>query len=277
TLPHLTSTMMIVVLSHANVPSDSGKSVGIVAAVTASCSTRALADLAAMLIDGPGKSVSSGISDCAQERVGILARIQPCVLDDHGHVGFDDARKLGTLRNRLRLLQIVEPNMLRPPSRHCDFVGPSRLPVGEEHRDAYVSVSIARVQDAGGLVALQFRFGTVTPSGDIAFRNGPPSFSDRLHHHLLLICRPGRHHLVPRFSSRRAKKKSERQSRQAYAGDNLRAPQIGPKLDTGASRARIKRASGAKVTFRINCLPKIIGASRVFRLIGLLRFVARVP
>src|SRR5579859_5961905 len=173
-----------------------------VAAVTASRLTRALADLAAVLIHRLGKSVRCGISDCAQERIGVLARIESGMLDDHGHVGFDDAGKIGSTRNGLRLLQIVEPDMSRSPGGDCDLIRTRCLFVGKENHDANMSVLISRVQDACRLMALQFWLWAMTPGGNITFGDGPPPFSDRLHRlFTLLIRRLGKRYLIPRCFS----------------------------------------------------------------------------
>src|SRR5215831_14808653 len=150
TPPQLASTMTIVVLSQASVPSDSGNSVGNVAAETEIRSTMVLANLGAGFIHRSKDSVHSRISDCAQQGVGFLARVQPGVLDHHRHVGFDDAGEFGSLWNRLWRLKVVESDVLGPSRWHRDFVGPNGLLVGKENQDTHVGILIARVQYARG-------------------------------------------------------------------------------------------------------------------------------
>ena len=103
------------------------------------------------------------------------------MLDDDRHVGFDDARKIGARGIGRGFCRSLNRTCLVRRAGTVISYGPTASSSAEEQRDPDVGILIASVEDAGGLVALQFRFGAVTPSGNITFGDGPPPFSDRFH------------------------------------------------------------------------------------------------
>src|SRR5690606_26432392 len=119
--------------------------------------------------------------DRGHQRVLGLARIQARVLDHDRHVRLDHAGERSVLRDRLRILERVEAQVVRTPRRHGDGVRAGRLAVGEEHGDAYRGLGVAGVEDAAGLVAFQLRRGAVAPGRDVAFGDRPALASDRVH------------------------------------------------------------------------------------------------
>src|SRR5262245_40790250 len=83
------------------------------------------------------------------------ARIEPRVLHDDRHVGFEHRGVVGVERNRLGILEIVEPQVKRAPRRDDNAVGADRLAIGEEDRHIHVRRALAGIEDARGLVRHQ--------------------------------------------------------------------------------------------------------------------------
>src|SRR3954462_1345961 len=102
----------------------------------------------------PGAS-ACGIGDGAEERERRIARVEPRVLDHDGNVGSDDARVIRTAGDGFRVAQVVEAQVQRAARRHDQAIGTGRLAVGEIERDANLRLGVARVEDAGGLVAFE--------------------------------------------------------------------------------------------------------------------------
>lgn len=127
------------------------------------------------------RSLRMGISNRAEERVRLLARIKATVLYHDGHVGLDHAGIIGIVGHWLRRYEIVEADVLCSARGHNYFIGPDRLLIGKENRDTHMRFLIACIQDARGLVAGHLRLGPVAPSWDVAFSNSPCTLSDRLH------------------------------------------------------------------------------------------------
>src|SRR5690606_5275068 len=82
---------------------------------------------------------------------------------------------------RFRRLQRVEAQVQGPPRLDGDLVGSRRLAVGEVHGERDLRRHVAGVEDATGLVALQFRGRAVALAGDVAFRDRPACASDAVH------------------------------------------------------------------------------------------------
>lgn len=68
--------------------------------------------------------------------------------------------------------------MLCAPGRDRDFLRAERLFIGKENCDSHVRVLIARVQDAGRLMAGHLRLGASALGGNIAFGDCPYFFAD---------------------------------------------------------------------------------------------------
>jgi hypothetical protein len=107
------------------------------------------------------------------------------VLYHDRHVGFDDAGKIGSRWNFFRISQIVKPHVLCPARGHCNRVGAGRFAIREEDGNQDVSILIRGIEQADGLMAGEFRLGTVAPAGNIALRDCPKPRSDCLHVSLL--------------------------------------------------------------------------------------------
>src|SRR5689334_19796283 len=103
--PARASTTTIVVRFHSSVPSDSGRSVGIVYAPT---SMRSIAPAAKVLLAG-------SISDRGDQRIFSLPGIEPRVLHDDRHIRFDHAGVIGVARNGFGVGQVVESKMMCAP------------------------------------------------------------------------------------------------------------------------------------------------------------------
>jgi hypothetical protein len=58
----------------------------------------------------------------------------------------------GVARDRARVVEIVEAQVQRAARGNRDAIGTDRLVVGEEYGNFHVSVAIAGVEDARGLV-----------------------------------------------------------------------------------------------------------------------------
>src|SRR5262245_4718909 len=123
-----------------------------------------------------------------EERVRRLSRVEPGVLHDDRHVGADHARVIGAPGNRLRILELVEADVPRPHRGYGHPVGADRIAAGEEDRDLHVSVLVARVQDAGCLVADELPLACGAPGRNVAFCDRPDLSSDA--HRLPLLKNP---------------------------------------------------------------------------------------
>jgi hypothetical protein len=85
--------------------------------------------------------------------------IQPRVLYDDRNVGLEDRGIVGIARNRLRIIQIVEAQMQRVLASDGDAIRADRLPVGEKNSNGHMRVTLAGVENAGGLVRDQVAIG----------------------------------------------------------------------------------------------------------------------
>src|ERR1051325_10412576 len=146
--PANASTTTAVVSDHSRVPSDSGKSVGILKTETSSRSMRRSLSM---------RSIAGGVGDRREKSGFGLARIEPRVLHYDRYVGFNYAGEVCVLGNRFGIVQVVEANVFRSSGRNCQSVRAYRIPVGIKYRDLDASVSVARVQDANRFVTGQLR------------------------------------------------------------------------------------------------------------------------
>src|SRR5262249_35326191 len=83
-----------------------------------------------------------------QKRDFGAARIEPRVLHNDRNVRFEHRGIVGVARDRLRVVEIVEPQAQRAPGGDGHAVGADRLPVGEEdgNGDARVLSLALRMQ-----------------------------------------------------------------------------------------------------------------------------------
>src|SRR5690606_35240175 len=95
--------------------------------------------------------------------------------------GLDDARVRRVFRDRLRVAELVEAEVQRPPRGHGHAVGAHGLAVGIEDRDLDVCVAVRGVEEAGDLVTGHLRLRAVAPAGDVSFGDGPAPTSDGFH------------------------------------------------------------------------------------------------
>src|SRR5919199_1198730 len=70
------------------------------------------------------------IGDRGEKRERLLARVEPGVLDDDGHVGLEQGGIIRVARDRRGVLEVVEAHMQRAPRRHRHLVRPYRVAVG---------------------------------------------------------------------------------------------------------------------------------------------------
>ncbi len=103
------------------------------------------------------------------------------MLDHHRHVRLEDRAVVGGPGDGFRVGEVVEPDMPGAAGGNGELVGPGRVAIGEEDRDAHVGVNLAGVEDADGLVAGHGRLGAGAAIGDVPLGNGPPSRAYRLH------------------------------------------------------------------------------------------------
>lgn len=113
------------------------------------------------------------MSDGREQSEGRLARVQTGVLNDDRLVGLDEGGVVGLARNGLGIVEVVEPKVQSPFGRDLGAIGAGWIAVGEEDRYLDRSVPLSRIQDAGGLVALEG--GSVPGAGtrDVALRDRP--------------------------------------------------------------------------------------------------------
>src|SRR5690348_1909678 len=98
------------------------------------CNKKSLTFMTMLLPPARAGSVSVGRErDRAQERVGRLPGVQTRMLHDERDVRLDERRVIRPLRNRLRLDELVEPEVLGATRGHGDPVRSDRLTIGEEH------------------------------------------------------------------------------------------------------------------------------------------------
>ena len=125
--------------------------------------------------------------DRGHECVLRLPGVQTRVLHDDRDVRLDQARVVGRERHRLGVLEVVEPQVERPPGRHRRAVRPGGLPVLEEERDLDVRVLVGDVEQARGLVAQHRRLGAVAVIRDPALGDRPALAAERFHQALVLL------------------------------------------------------------------------------------------
>src|SRR5947207_1300397 len=116
--------------------------------------------------------------DGGEQRVRVLPRVQSGVLHDDGNVALEYARVVGTVRDRLRIVEVVESKMLGAARRHGHAVRTGRLAIAEVDGDDDVGVGVVRVEDARRLVAEKLRLTSVAPFGDVPLGDGPARPSD---------------------------------------------------------------------------------------------------
>ena len=76
----------------------------------------------------------------------------------------------------LRIVDIIEAEVSRPPGGNDHAIGPDRLSVGEKQRDRDVCVLVPRVEDARCLVRHQCRVVKRAVPGNVAIGDRPRLF-----------------------------------------------------------------------------------------------------
>ena len=71
-----------------------------------------------------------------------LPAIQPCVLNNDGNIGLDNAGIILTLRDRFRVCEIIEAKMQRAARANSHLIRTRRITVGKIDHDLYVCICV---------------------------------------------------------------------------------------------------------------------------------------
>src|SRR5579872_4981207 len=104
------------------------------------------------------------------------------MLNHDGNVRLDRARIIRSSRDRSRIFQVVEAQVLRSPRLDIDPIRPDRIAVREVDRDFHVRLLLGRVQQAHSFVARHLRRWPMTLRRNVAFRDCPVLASDWILH-----------------------------------------------------------------------------------------------